>query len=126
MLFVKNIQKFLASVVLLTTLMSFSGFNYIAESVQIAQTEVLTHGHTYDYSKIKVYQSPKKILKKITYNQYTLFSFKSLLRTYNFGFNIHFKTQKETALQFIKFNTILEQNLIASTLSKNTPSFLTN
>ena len=117
MLSFKSIQKTLASLALLATIISFSGFSNANENIQIIQTELVTSSHSYDYSTIKKYRIINDNSKEITYNQYTVFNFKSLLSTYNFDFCVRFKTQKETALQFINLNNLLKQNLIAKTNS---------
>ena len=120
----KSIQKLLASVVLLTTLISFSGFSNANNNIQIPQTELITNTHSHDYSRIKRYRILKKSSKKVTYNQYIIFNFKSLLKAINFDFHIRFKTQKETVLQFTDLNNLLQKNNIAKALSKDTPSVL--
>lgn len=117
---VKCIQKLSASVVLLITLISFSGFSSANVNIQVTQTELFTSRHSVDYSKIKTYRVFNNNSKNISYNQYTVFNFKSLLNTFNIDFSVYFKTQKETTLQFIDLNNSLKQNLIAQALSKNT------
>lgn len=121
---VKGIQKLFASVVLLASIISFSGFSNGNERVQIPQTELVSSCHSYDYSTIKEYRLLKESSKKITYNQYIIFNFKSLLNTFDFDFHVRLKTQKETTLQFINLNSSLKQNLIAKALSKNTSHIL--
>ena len=121
---VKGIQKLFASVILLTTLIAFSGFSNANENIQITQTELVTRKHSHDYSRIKTYRILKSNSKKVTYNQYTIFNFKSLLNAFNFDFCVRYKTQKETILQLIDLNNIHKQNLIAQALSKDTPFVL--
>lgn len=124
MMNVKCIQKLSASVVLLITLISFSGFSNANENIQVTQTELFTSRHSSDYSKIKTYHIFNNNSKNISYNQYTVFNFKSFLNTFNIDFSVCFKTQKETTLQFIHLNNSLKQNLIAQGLSKNTSHIL--
>ncbi len=121
---VKGIQKLLSSVVLLVTLISFSGFSNANKSIQITKTELVIGNRSLDYSRAKTFNFLNNNLKKITHNQYIFFNFKSLLNTVNFNFSICFKTQKKVILQFIGLNSLLQQNLIAKTHLKDTSHIL--
>lgn len=120
----KKIQKILANVALLATIISFSGFITSNEGTKPVQTELVKTSTSIDYTTIKEYSLLKNTSKKVTYNQYIIFNFKSLLTTCDFDFNVRYKTQKKAILQFTSFNSLLEQNLIAKTLSDKTPHIL--
>ena len=124
MLFHKNFQKFLASVALLATVISFSGFTSSSKNNQTTQTELVLNNRISNYSNTKTCFFLYGNDKKVTFNHYTFFSFKSLLNTFNFNFYIRFKSQKKNVLQFIDLNNPLKQNLIAKTLSAEATPFL--
>lgn len=125
MLTFKNIKKFFTGLLLLTTFVSFSGFSDTIKSIQVNQTELVSKRSPFSFYEAKNYHTPKTVShKKVTYNQYTLFNFKSLLKIFNFDFEIRFKTQKEMVITFETINNLLEQNLIASALSKDTSRIL--
>ena len=122
MLSLKRIQNIFSYLVLLITLASFSGFTSISSNYEKPQTELLVSKYRSSQSAVKQYNPFAKKFKKVVYNQYIVFSFKSLLNIHAFNFNITLKSQKETILQFENYNNLLEQNLIAQTHTRHSKS----
>ncbi|MBJ6366900.1 hypothetical protein [Snuella sedimenti] len=126
MLIAKNIKTLFGSIALLITLITFSGFTAAINNYQRPQTEQVITPRSNSGNHTTHYHST--IPLKVTLNRYTIFSFKSLLNTQRFNlintqrFNltIQFKSQEKAVLQFVNFNSILEQNLIAKSRSNLT------
>lgn len=116
MLSLKRIPNIFSSLVLLITLVSFSGFTGISSSnYEKPQTELFVSKHKSSHSTVKQYKALTKRSQKVVFNQFLVFSFKSLLNSHAFDFTVTLKSQKETILQFENYNNLLEQNLIAHT-----------
>ncbi|MDO5977971.1 hypothetical protein [Flavivirga spongiicola] len=125
MLSLKRIQNIFSYLVLLITLVSFSGFTSISSNYEKPQIELPVSKYRSSQSTVKQHNpftKKFKKFKKVAYNQYLVFSFKSLLNIHTFNFNITLKSQKETILQFENYNNLLEQNLIAQTHTRNSKS----
>lgn len=119
MLKTKRIQTFLSSLFLVLTLVAFSGFTGTSTNYQKPQTELVTNSNSV-WSSVKKNNNLNSSQLKVSFNQYAIFSFNWFLKTKNFDFNITFKSQKETVLQFTNFNSILKQNLIAKIHTNST------
>ncbi|GAA3637400.1 hypothetical protein [Flavivirga jejuensis] len=115
MIFLRSVQHIFSFLVLLITLVSFSGFTNVSYNHEKPQTELFVNKNKSRHSTVKQYKPLAKQAQKVTNNQYIVFSFKSLLNSHAFDFNISFKSQKEIILQFEDYNNLLEQNLIAQT-----------
>ncbi len=117
MLSISRIQNIFSYLALLITLVSFSGFTSVSSNYERPQTELLVSKYRSDDSTVKEYQPLTKRSQKVAFNQYIVFSFKSLLNMHAFDFNLTFKSQKEAILLFENCNNLLEQNLIAQTFT---------
>ena len=124
MLTFKRIQNFIASIALLATIISFSGFSSSNNSSNINQTELVSKSASSDYSTTKTCNFDYNTSKKVTYNQYISFNFKLLLNTFNFNYNVQLRTQKKAVLRFRNLDNQLKQHLIANSLSKDELPFL--
>ena len=108
---VKNkIQLFFSSLVLLVSLVSFSGFTYVPN--QKPQTELVTEAKIADKTSFSNYNYKAYSHQKVVHNQFTVFNFNCLLNKQLFDVSITVKSQKEKTLQFLEYQ-FLEQNLIA-------------
>lgn len=111
MLNTKRIQFFFSSLILIISLVSFSGFTGVSTQIQKPQTELLTSTNSiWTSAKENNYLSTTPL--KVSLNQYTVFSFKLFLNRQLLDFNITLKSQKKATIQFLKYQ-LLEQNLIA-------------
>ncbi len=117
MLSISRIQNIFSYLVLLITLVSFSVPTSVSSNYERPQTELLVSKYRSDDSTVKEYQPLTKRSQKVAFNQYIVFSFKSLLNMHAFDFNLTFKSQKEAILLFENCNNLLEQNLIAQTFT---------
>ncbi|GAA4887292.1 hypothetical protein GCM10023311_08790 [Flaviramulus aquimarinus] len=116
MLSFKRKQHIISYLLLLITLITFSGFTYTSSNFEKTQTELVVFSHEDYNSSVEAFQYSTKVLKYISYNPYLIFNFKGLLNLHYFNFVVTLKHQKKTVLQFLNhFN--LEQNLIAQTHS---------
>ncbi|NMH87828.1 hypothetical protein [Flavivirga algicola] len=115
MLPIRRIQNIFSYLALLITLVSFSVPTSVSSNYDKPQTELLVSKYRSDDSTVKEYLPLAKRPQKVVFNQYLIFSFKSLLNNHIFDFNLTFKSQKEAILQFENYNNLLEQNLIAQT-----------
>ena len=117
MLNTKRIQLFFSSLMLLISLVSFSGFTDVSTQIQKRQTELLTSTNS-KWTSAKQDNYLYKTSSKVSFNQYTVFSFKLFLNRQLLDFDVRLKSQKETTLQFLKYQ-VLEQNLIAQINTNN-------
>ncbi len=118
---VKSIKKLLTSVVLLASILSFSGFTNYPSFYQKPQTELVLSNPTFNKVTTKQFTLLSSASQKTQVNQYVLFNFKSLLQVHKFSFSITFKSQKKVQLE-INNLTVLEQNLITQVFSNNPQS----
>ncbi|GAA3616176.1 hypothetical protein Q4Q39_01365 [Flavivirga amylovorans] len=115
MLSFKRIQNTCSFLALLITLVSFSGFTSVSSNYEKPHTELLVSKNKNSLSTDKQYKILSERSQKIVFNQYIVFSFKSLLNIHILDFDITFKSQEEAILRFENYNNLLEQNLIAQT-----------
>ena len=118
MLALKNIKALFGCLALLVILITASGFTGTINNYQKPQTEQITTSRPNSHNHTAYYINTTPL--KVTHNQYTIFSFKSLLSLQYFNFTVQFKSQRKAVMQFVNFNSILEQNLIAKTQSNIT------
>ena len=109
----KTVHKWFAGILLLATLVSFSGVSSVATNFTKTQTELVSNSNLFDITSVLYYDDVFNSSQNIIYNQYTVFNFSCFLIRHHFDFSITFKIQKEAVLQFKDFNSILQQNLIA-------------
>lgn len=120
MLKTKRIKTFFSSIILLFALVSFSGFTSTTTPLKKPQTELVTKTNSvWNSSEQHNYSTSKPL--KVSFNQYTVFSFSYFLNKQLLDFNITFKSQNKKTLEFMYFNSILEQNLIAQTQASKFP-----
>ncbi len=119
MRFLKTVHKWFMSVVLMITLISFSGVSSTVTNFSTVQIELVSNRYNVDNAKVLYGDAKFNSRQNIIYNQYTDFTFGSLLKGHNFNFSVTFKSQKETILQFNEFHNTLQQNLIAQIHSSN-------
>jgi len=123
MLNTKKIQLFFSSLMLLVSLVSFSGFTGISTEIQKPQTELFTSTNSI-WASANQNSHLHRTSSKVSFNQHTVFSFKFFLNKQLLDFDVILKSQKETTLQFLEYQ-ILEQNLIAQiNTSKYQNSFI--
>ena len=122
MLSLKRIQDIVSYLALLISLVSFSGFTSMSSNYEKPQTELFVSEYKSSHSTAKQYKPLTKRSQKVSFNQYLVFSFKSLLNIHAFDFTVTLKSQKETILQFENYNNLLEQNLIAQTHTRHSKS----
>mgnify|MGYP000577884709 CR=1 FL=1 len=116
-MFLKGLHKWFTSIALLAVIISFSGFTDYQSYPPKQQTEIVFSNTSLNPTTTKSFKFLKKhSTQNISFNQYTTFNFKSLLQVHVFNFNITFKTQKTTQLEFNNLS-VLEQNLIAQIFS---------
>ena len=107
----KRIQLFFSSLMLLISLVSFSGFIGVSTQIQKPQTELVISTNSI-WTSAKQNNHLHTTSSKVSFNQHTVFSFKFFLNKQLLDINVTLKSQKETTLQFLKYQ-FLEQNLIA-------------
>jgi len=113
MLTLKTLHKWGFALALVILLSSFYNASNAKTNFDKVQTEIIVsdtnqNESTVDYCDAKHYRS-----QYVTVNQFTVFNFKSLLKSSNLNFSITLKTQKQAVFQFLDGNSILKQNLIA-------------
>ena len=108
---------------LLISLVSFSGFIGVSTQIQKPQTELVISTNSI-WTSAKQNNHLHTTSSKVSFNQHTVFSFKFFLNKQLLEINVTLKSQKETTLQFLKYQ-FLEQNLIAQiNTSKYQNSFI--
>ena len=122
MLNAKKIKTVLSGVLLVLSLITFSGFTGVSAPLEIPKTELVTKTNS-DNLSVHYSKYLKTIPVKVHFNQYTVFSFKYFLIKHHFDFNITLKSQKNEVLEFTNYNSVLEQNLIAKT-NTETPDYI--
>ncbi|AUP80398.1 hypothetical protein [Flavivirga eckloniae] len=122
MSYLKRIPNIFSCLVLLISLVSFSGFTGISSNYEKPQTELVVSKHNRNESNTKTYKTSSKRVHKVVFNEYIVFSFKSLLNIHTFNFTITLKSQKKNILEFEDYDTLLKQNLIARAHSTNSKS----
>lgn len=102
---------------LLISLVSFSRFTGVSTQIQKPQTELLTNTNSI-WTSAKQNNHLHTASSKVSFNQHTVFSFKFFLNKQLLDFDVTLKSQKETTLQFLKYQ-VLEQNLIVQINTSN-------
>jgi hypothetical protein len=115
MLSLKTIHKLFGFIALFLTLTSFSGYVNYDSCFEKTPVELVTQKSQFDLETINYCEVHSYKSQQVYFNQYTVFSFRSLLKSFNFNVLITLKSQGEAELQFRNFNSILERNLIAQT-----------
>ena len=110
MLNIKRIQHFFSSLMLLVSLVSFSGFTGTTQ-IQKPQTELLTSTNSI-WTSANQNDYLYTTSSKFSFNQHTIFNFKLFLTRQLLDIEVTLKSQKETTLQFLEYQ-FLERNLIA-------------
>lgn len=107
-----QIKHLFSGIILLLTLISFSGFidynSYVKPEIELLHTDHKT------YAKTALFTQTNEFKHCVQINKYIVFNFKWLLFNHGFDYSITFKSQEKGSLQFLNPNT-LERNLIALT-----------
>lgn len=117
MLLLKHIKSTITSLLLLITLLSFSGFIGAPSHHVNPQIELFCNAQKKHETKTKHYTYLTTHSQKVLINQYTVFNFKRLLNTQLIDYSLSFKSQEEITLEFLDLKHI-EQHYIVKTHSK--------
>ena len=113
MLSLKTLHKWVSVLAILILLSSFSTVSGTKSNFDKIHTEVVISDANKNESTVNYCDAQHYISQNVTVNQFTVFNFKSLLKSSHLNFSIMIKTQKLVVFQFLDANSILKQNLIA-------------